>query len=484
MKHFITEIRKIHTDGLIYRFSELSIEMFRQNQCIRDVEIPVIRLGRRQIKIVALLAWDFPEIAFLSVKHSTDHRNAKSVASVGQLVDLYRGYSDEHSPAEMIRESDTDGLHRILLGMTAEQFQYQNLSWIFEKFNRDYYILFAAKHFEHRSEIDTDAVVREVFGYTTEDYIVVLLMVFWLCSQNPAPLSAPEKLYHRKALTVLTKDNLQHFVEYYSCTYTQLRQNPLGKQLLYSKPFIRTKEKGMYLASSMFLIAMITGNGLYWLVRDYYHKKHGQRFVNAFGLLFEDYIMDLAQKYCESTEYVKLPAESVKGADFLFDFGICQLLIECKSSLLRLDARQQVPNLKSTDTFFGNTIAESYAQLESSYQSLCERSSSPIIKVILLYDEFSNTSIIEHSMSEVFSKDSSCFVMTIRHLEMLLYAHCYNKETEKRILNRLLHACSSIEAHKSIDVIYRELSLSKNQHLTGEMNFYKQMMEHLAHNLY
>ena len=143
-----------------------------------------------------------------------------------------------------------------------------------------------------------------------------------------------------------------------------------------------------------------------------------------------------------------------------------------------------MPNLKSTDTFFENTIAESYAQLESSCQSLCKRSRSPIIKVILLYDEFSNTSIVEHSMSEIFAKDSSCFVMTIRHLEMLLYAHCYDKETEKRILNRLLHACSSIEVHKSIDVIYRELSLSRNQHLTGGMDFYKQMMEHLAHNLY
>ena len=90
MKHFISEIKKIHTDGLIYRFSELSIEMFGKNQCMREVAIPVIHLGRKQTKTVMLVAWDFPEIAFLSVKHSNDHRNADSVASVGQLVDLYR----------------------------------------------------------------------------------------------------------------------------------------------------------------------------------------------------------------------------------------------------------------------------------------------------------------------------------------------------------------------------------------------------------
>ena len=50
------------------------------------------------------------------------------------------------------------------MGMTAEQFAYEDLYWLFEKFSRDYYILFAAKNFEHRSIIDTDAIVREIFG--------------------------------------------------------------------------------------------------------------------------------------------------------------------------------------------------------------------------------------------------------------------------------------------------------------------------------
>lgn len=39
---------------------------------------------------------------------------------------------------------------------------------------------------------------------------------------------------------------------------------------------------------------MIVGNGLYWLVRDYYLKHGSQKFVNTFGLIFEDYIKDLA----------------------------------------------------------------------------------------------------------------------------------------------------------------------------------------------
>ena len=48
MKDFVSEIKKINTDGLIYKFSEISIEMFKNNQCMKKVEIPVIRYRKRQ----------------------------------------------------------------------------------------------------------------------------------------------------------------------------------------------------------------------------------------------------------------------------------------------------------------------------------------------------------------------------------------------------------------------------------------------------
>ena len=76
MKDFVSEIKKINTDGLIYKFSEIYIEMFKNNQCMRKVEIPVIRYGKRQKLIVQLSAWDIPDIAFLSVKAGNDYRYA------------------------------------------------------------------------------------------------------------------------------------------------------------------------------------------------------------------------------------------------------------------------------------------------------------------------------------------------------------------------------------------------------------------------
>lgn len=228
---------------------------------------------------------------------------------------------------------------------------------------------------------------------------------------------------------------------------------------------------------------MLVGNGLYWLVRDYYLRQGTQKFVNAFGLLFEDYIEDLAINYCELFEWEKLPAGQKKGADFIFDFGSLKMLIESKSSLLKLDAKQQVPNLKSADNFFNNTIRKAYKQLNSSYEQLKGTCNVPIVKIILLYDEFSNTSVIESSMREIFEQDSSCYVMTIRELEMLLYIHHNDKPTERKIMDRLLESITPGGERKNLGTIYSDLSIYKNRHFDGSMNYFSKLMGYFEENL-
>ena len=68
MKDFISEIKKIPTDGLIYCLSEKSIDMFRKNECLMPVTIPVIHNGQRKILTVTLTAWDILDMEFLSIK--------------------------------------------------------------------------------------------------------------------------------------------------------------------------------------------------------------------------------------------------------------------------------------------------------------------------------------------------------------------------------------------------------------------------------
>lgn len=477
MKDFISEIKKIPTDGLIYCLSEKSIDMFRKNECLMPVTIPVIHNGQRKILTVTLTAWDILDMEFLSIKESNDYRRSSKKVPVEVLVDLYRDYDNERSAKEGIFQNvDADGVFRTLMGMTAEQFAYEDLYWLFEKFSRDYYILFAAENFEHRSIIDTDAIVREIFGIPVNDYVLILVTVFWLCCQHPDPLSAPEELYSDVNSAVLTVENLSNFIKYYSCTYQNLRTSSLKKQLLYSKPFIKTQRTGEYFASSIFPVAMLVGNGLYWLVRNYYCKQGTQVFVNTFGCLFEDYIKDIASKYCKPSEWTTLSTGSRKSADFTFDLGSLTLLVESKSALICLDVKQQIPNLHNADIFFERTISKAYKQLNSSYVRLSVSSKNPIIKIILLYDQFSNSAIVEEAAHKILGSDSSCFIMTIREFEILLYLHQHNKETEQQILDEILKSSRAENSRKNIPAIYKDLAIDSNPHFEEEMDYFSKLM--------
>ena len=99
-----------------------------------------------------------------------------------------------------------------------------------------------------------------------------------------------------------------------------------------------------------------------------------------------------------------------------------------------------------------------------------------MIKVILLYDDFSNTAIIEKSMSEIFDQDVSCYVMTIRELEILLYLHKNDKEKCGEICTKIVMNSGERE---SIGAIFENMDLVNNPHLDGNMDFFAKIMEQL-----
>ncbi len=478
MRDFLTEIKKINADGIICELSKASIDMFQRQQYYRIYELLSTNFGFAKNVKVPLYAWNVQEIAYLAAKHSNDYRRGNNIPTMGMLINLYRCYENEHSIVDKLRSSTnnptTPRFNRILravLGITAEQFQYENIGWIYEKFNRDYYILLASKNFEHRSLIDTNAIVGELLGLTADEYSMVLFMIFGLSRLNPIPLSWYGRSAASELPQIISKEDVEKVIAYYSCTYDELRKNSLGKQLLYAKPFIKTQRDKSYISCNMYLVAMLLGNGLYWLVRDYYRNQK-QYFPNAFGLLFEDYIKALGSKYCDEAQWGIIPQGKAKGADFYFDIGSIRIIVEAKSALLQLSAKQQIPDLDAIDIFFLRTIEKSYEQLNRSFSQMATITTRSIFKVTLLYDDFSNTSIIEQSIPEIYTKDSYVYIMTIRELEILLYTHKHNTDKCNDLCSIIERNASGVENRKSIGAILEDAELSCNLHLTGEMDFF------------
>lgn len=476
MSDFIKELKKIECDRLIYEFSKKSIEMYWKNQCSFNVEVTLSHYGFIKNAHVMASAWDLLDMVYLSVLNSSDYRHSKNIPPLGFFLNQYRTHENKHSAANMIKDADANEVFRILMGMTAEQFQFQNMSLIFEKFNRDYHIL-CAGNFEHRNEIDVEAIVHDQMKISVNEYISALLVTWGICLRWPDPLNHIRDVINISDVTM--SENIEKIVRYYSCSYDVIRVNPLGKQLLYSKPFILTQRRKTYIASSLFLVAMTVANGLYWLIRDYYCQLKSQKFVNAFGHLFEDYIKELSSTYCDESEWNCISTENKKSADFYYDFDDIRMIVESKSATLSIKAKQQVPDLTSANTFFSNTIKEAYEQLKVSYTKLFVDDGIPTIKIILLYDDFSNTSIIEKAIEEIFIKDSHCFIMTIRELEMLLHLHKNDSSRWNSVVAEIRNRIKMNNYDNNIGAILDNLSIYENHHFEDERNYFQEYVKRL-----
>ena len=360
MKDFEGFIKNYATRDFIYFFAEKSIEIYKNQvekldeHLVCNITFPlnIIQHGfiHKQAKVM-LSAWDIPNMAYLSITNSNDYRNDIMTEQLaGRVVNLYRGYENKHSGSEYIGNNGLPSIFKYLMGMSYEQFKYANPAWIYQNYNRNYHMLIGSPNINREKIVDINVITNELFGLTAEELLAVEWIIWWLCSIHPDPLSAPEELYRKKENSILTKKNLERVISYYSVTYEQVRNSSLRKQIFYNKPFVITQKTKETIAVSFYLVQMMIADGLYWLIRDYYHNNHwGTKFIIAFGEMFEDYFEELAGLYLPKNSWHKIPEERKKSADYYVEVDEAVFLFELKSGLLGLGAKQQVPDVGQID---------------------------------------------------------------------------------------------------------------------------------------
>ena len=173
MKDFISFIKNYPTRDFIYLFSKISIEIYKKQlkhdeedmNCCMNFPLKIIEFGFVQKQVMVMLsAWDIQDMAYLSVKHSNDYRNGNlSSQEVGTIVNLYRGYENEHSKSEFLKDADLSEVFKFMMGMTYEQFKYQNLAWPIQNFCRNYHILIGSPNIDREKIIDINQITDELF---------------------------------------------------------------------------------------------------------------------------------------------------------------------------------------------------------------------------------------------------------------------------------------------------------------------------------
>jgi len=121
MKNFIQTIKGISTETLIHQFAEISIDMCKKQEYLHDIDVPIFQGFVRRVMTVKLSAWDIHGIQYHAICNCNDYRNSITDYTIGQIVDLYRQFENEESPAEDLRKADLSGVFKILFGMVSER---------------------------------------------------------------------------------------------------------------------------------------------------------------------------------------------------------------------------------------------------------------------------------------------------------------------------------------------------------------------------
>lgn len=94
---------------------------------------------------VMLSAWDIPDMIYTSICESNDYRKGHMTEDMaGYVTNLYRGFENDKSKIHYLNEVSLAGVFTYLMGMIYEQFEFQNLAWTLQNFNRNYHILVAS----------------------------------------------------------------------------------------------------------------------------------------------------------------------------------------------------------------------------------------------------------------------------------------------------------------------------------------------------
>lgn len=397
---------------------------------------------------------------------------------IATSVNLYRGYENKHSDSEYLKKAELQDVFKFMMGMTYEQFKFQNLSWTYQNFNRNYHILVASNNICRDTIVDINVITKEIFGLDVDETLTVELIILWLCSQHPDPLSAPDGLYRKKEQSILTRENIKKIIDYYAISYDEIRESGLKKQIFYSKPFVITQKNQERLAVCYYLVQMLFADGLYWLVRDYYQKKGwGTKFINAFGQMFENYFEEIADIYLTKEMWHKIPEQKRKSADYFFETENAIFLFELKSGLLGINGKQQVPDIQQIDTFYKRNIVEAYEQLKATEEAY--KGEKTVVKIFLLYENTTNTQIIMSSLPEIFIEEQGYYIMTIEDLEMMLATYKNNKEKYQKIEEVLIKNKNDLLHFESVLKVLNDFEAIGNLHFINERDYFGKIMKKL-----
>jgi len=349
------------------------------------------------------------------------------------LICLYNDFADTIEAKNIHYKKD---IILYVLGFFGEQSRFQAASIFFEEFAREKHIMDVISYITPKEKtygIDVKKEVQEEIDFSTDEYSAILLCLWGLFSKtslivNEAILK--EKVKYNNPL--FSTENLLNVISKNSINIEEIRRSTLGRQVFYTKPIIKIGEN--YIASNPYLLLSSFASSNYWIMRNKYHKKGSQDFINAFGYYFETYLDEVMDFCLPEDSYTRIPEDNnEKRADLHIKLGQFDLLVEQKSALSLLGIKQSHPDVASMKSHMIKNWSKAIKQLKCTQNYL--QLKNPI-KIVLVYEDYYKSKCLDELflIDKKLTNDNKYWLLSISEFENLLYIYKINPELALRII--------------------------------------------------
>lgn len=481
-------LRKFSLDSILRYANAVSTKL-----CFGDgtkhshtmVSIPIMAKGSGlwEKKPVLLTTWSLIDLAYNAVKATNDFHGRK-LEYEEEFYVLCAANTNYLQTEERITINPIKKSPEFLFyvwGFSGEQFRMQNPSYIFDNAARELYMLFELS--KKDGELSIEQIIQNRTGMDWREITASVLLV-WLCFSRAFDIRRIERIV--KWDDQFRLENYRRVIEYYSTNYKEVRESALGRQIFYTKPYIQT-QKGELLSINCYLNLCLYEHCILWIIRDYFMEQGSQEFNIYFGELFEEYLSELFSYCLKEEQYEKIErVKNKKRADWKMEALGYKFLIEQKSSILRLSAKQQESDYRATIDYSSKNVIKALRQLEATEQDFAD---GEYIKIVLLYEDYLPPSIIDlvFALEECeVENDGRYWLMTIDEMERFLYTYKTNPSLFQKIVAERA-GNNETNGKRSIGSLLSENGIDRNQYLEQEkLEHYKNITQEFlrAHLVY
>ena len=381
---------------------------------------------------IIITGWYLQLLAYFLIYYSNDNIGKKTVTDneLAGLIGIITSWHQEWERSFLLVEKPN--IYLYLYGFAGQQFKYQNVLDCFYNAGRELYIIFECPS-NCEESIDIPQIVNEQTSMTWESVITYLLLACCISIKNAHILNIKDCVNWNNEFTY---SQYKCLIEQYSLSYKDVRNSDkdLKSQVFYTKPFVKT-QIGDIISINTYLNIFAYEHSIFWIIRNYYYIRNNRKFTADFGSKFEYYFENLLKKYLAINDYERIKEGSKPRADWKLCIIGYDFLVEQKSSILSVLAKQQQSNINALTEFCKNNIIKAITQLQASED---ENKPKKFFKVVLMYEDYIDSEILD----EIFElddceikNDGNFWMMTISEFEAILCLYSEDKAKFCDVIN-------------------------------------------------